>query len=156
MSGNSFQSYYLSGAVILFAIFFILTIWSCRVEKEFDAPQILRCEYRKDPLGLDVQKPRLSWYVTDTRRGAKQSAYQIIVASNENILEKNEGNIWDSGKIPSDLSVHVIYDGPQLESQKKYYWKWKYRGMFLCGKYLRQKISQELLNIFAKKRQMKK
>ena len=30
----------------------------------------LRCEYRVDPLGIDVAAPRLSWQMRDTRRVA--------------------------------------------------------------------------------------
>jgi alpha-L-rhamnosidase len=39
----------------------------------------LRCEYLKDPLGIDVAKPRLSWKLETgdlkPERGIKQTAY---------------------------------------------------------------------------------
>ncbi len=44
-------------------------------------PVNLRCEYRVDPLGIDITAPRLSWVVNDTRRGAIQTAYQIQVST---------------------------------------------------------------------------
>ena len=87
------------------------------------APRQLRCEYQSNPLGIDVLKPRLSWFVNDLRRGAVQSAYQILVASDERLLKKNKGDVWDSGKINSDQSVHVQYDGPPVEFRKRYFWK---------------------------------
>ena len=36
----------------------------------------LRCEYLADPLGIDVEKPRLSWVVESAKRGERQTAYQ--------------------------------------------------------------------------------
>ena len=46
----------------------------------------LRCEYRVNPLGIDVTQPRLSWIVTSAERGQKQTAYQVLVASDEATL----------------------------------------------------------------------
>jgi alpha-L-rhamnosidase len=43
------------------------------------APAALRCEYLTDPLGIDVEPPRLSWQLPSGARA--QSAYQILVAS---------------------------------------------------------------------------
>ena len=40
----------------------------------------LRCEYKYDPLGIDVPHPRLSWQCSGEGRGLVQSAYQIVVA----------------------------------------------------------------------------
>lgn len=42
-------------------------------------PTNLRCEHLARPLGIDRQSPRFSWYLSDTRNGAKQTAYQIAV-----------------------------------------------------------------------------
>ena len=44
-------------------------------------PIDLRCEYRDDPLGIDVTSPRLSWIVSSHRRAQKQTAYHVLVAS---------------------------------------------------------------------------
>ncbi|HVV71288.1 MAG TPA: hypothetical protein VHI52_07295, partial [Verrucomicrobiae bacterium] len=41
----------------------------------------LRCEYRTNPMGLDIVHPRLSWILSSEERGEKQTAYQILVAS---------------------------------------------------------------------------
>ncbi|MCX6964504.1 MAG: hypothetical protein NTW41_04040, partial [Verrucomicrobia bacterium] len=45
----------------------------------------LRCEYRENPLGIDVENPRLSWIIEERSqrpevRGQKQTAYQVLVA----------------------------------------------------------------------------
>ena len=64
--------------------------------------QKLRCEYLKDPLGIDATKPRLSWVLEDDERGQKQTAYQILVASTAEILAKDQGDHWDSGKVAGE------------------------------------------------------
>jgi hypothetical protein len=49
----------------------------------------LMCEYRVNPLGIDVPQPRLSWVVEATNsdeRGQRQTAYQILVASSRENL----------------------------------------------------------------------
>ena len=65
-------------------------------------PAALRCEFRENPSGIDVPKPRFSWKFKDsTIRGQSQSAYQILVASSEELLKKDKGDLWDSGKVVS-------------------------------------------------------
>jgi len=83
----------------------------------------LRSEYRVNPLGIDVAKPRLSWVLEDDERGQKQTAYQILVASTPEILAKDQGDLWDSGKISSDQSIQVEYGGKPLESRAACHWK---------------------------------
>ena len=87
----------------------------------------LKCEYRINPLGIDNTEPRLSWklIVSNYIRGQKQSAYQILVASSIKELDIENGNYWDSGKVESDKSVNVVYNGKVLESGKQYFWKVK-------------------------------
>jgi alpha-L-rhamnosidase len=78
--------------------------------------QDLRCEYHRNPLGIDARQPRLSWRLAAERRGTVQSAYQIQV-------EGQEGNErWDTGKVAGDGSVHVPYEGPPLRSGRRYAW----------------------------------
>jgi alpha-L-rhamnosidase len=83
----------------------------------------LRVEYRANPLGVDVAKPRFSWILESESRGAHQTAYQILVSSSRRLLDRNQGNLWDSGKVHSDLSTHLAYDGPTLRSSTRYHWK---------------------------------
>jgi len=83
----------------------------------------LRCEYTPNPLGIDTIFPRFSWEPEHTERGQKQSAYQVLVASRQELLHKNIGDLWDSGKVNSDQSVHVAFAGHTLESGVTYYWK---------------------------------
>jgi alpha-L-rhamnosidase len=83
----------------------------------------LRTEYKTNPLGIDVRKPRLSWQIQSQARGVAQSAYQISVASSEASLKSAAGLLWDSGRVNSDESIHRVYEGPRVESTKRYYWR---------------------------------
>ena len=83
----------------------------------------LRCEYLTDPLGIDAASPRLSWIVTSSRRGEKQTAYQVLVASSAKLLGKDTGDLWDSAKVMSDESSQIGYLGKPLISRQSCFWK---------------------------------
>ncbi|MDZ7936608.1 MAG: family 78 glycoside hydrolase catalytic domain [Emticicia sp.] len=85
----------------------------------------LKTEYQETPMGLEVTNPRLSWQMKAANRGAKQTAYQILVADNEADLKKDNGNIWNSGMVKSEQSIKIDYAGKMLESRKRYFWKVK-------------------------------
>ncbi|MGB8476566.1 MAG: glycoside hydrolase family 78 protein [Candidatus Acidiferrum sp.] len=82
----------------------------------------LRCEYKVDPMGIDVKKPRLSWELESAEKGVMQTSYEVRVAGSEKELAKGK-LIWDSGKQESDASIQVEYGGPALESERIYYWQ---------------------------------
>ena len=86
----------------------------------------LRCEYKTNPIGIDVAKPRLSWQlapVDPASRGLKQTAWQVIVASSLEKLQADTGDLWDSGRTASDQSVNVEYAGKTLTSAQDCFWK---------------------------------
>jgi len=87
------------------------------------SPSSLTCEHLCNPLGIDVAKPRLSWTISSDRRGEVQKAYQVLVASNEQLLGSDRGDLWDSGKVASDQSVLVGYGGKPLRSEMRCCWK---------------------------------
>jgi alpha-L-rhamnosidase len=131
----------------------VLSILTGRAEPQSaDAlmPTDLRCEYLVDPLGIDSRVPRLSWKMgfrvqgsgdwSQERqafgvpplggltnqlpvRGLKQTAYQVLVASTPELLAKDTGDLWDSGKVASDQSVNVEYAGKPLTSNQRCFWK---------------------------------
>ncbi len=91
----------------------------------------LRCEYRESPMGIDTPKPRLSWWLESAGRGERQRAYQIAVASSPENLESEQFDLWDSGRVESNRSVLVEYDGRPLASEARCWWKvrvWDRRG----------------------------
>lgn len=79
----------------------------------------LLCEYHENPVGIDVQKPRLSWKINATETNMLQTAYEIKVTE-----QAGKGKtIWNSGKVNSGLSVNVEYGGPALKSMQRVYWQ---------------------------------
>ena len=86
-------------------------------------PVNLRCDYAVNPLGVDSQNPRLFWKLSGDVRGAKQTAYQILVASSAKNLARDNGDLWDSGKVESDETIQIPYAGAALVSSQKIFWK---------------------------------
>ena len=123
------------GALVLAALLAPLTILHAATVED------LRCEYRENPLGIDVVKPRLSWKIQGRpeggnlkpERGIMQTAYQILVASSEELLKKDSGDLWDSGKVETNRSFNITYQGPSsglmagksLASRQQCFWKVK-------------------------------
>ena len=85
----------------------------------------LRCEYHNNPLGIDITEPRLSWISQSEKRGWKQSAYQILVASSQENLDQDRGDLWDSGKVEAKQSTQIPYAGKALLSHTPCFWKVK-------------------------------
>ncbi len=83
----------------------------------------LRCEYRTNPLGIDCGNPRLSWVLESDIRAQEQSAYRVIVAGTRENIQAGKGDLWDSGRIDSNQSVEVVYQGQPLRSAMRCYWK---------------------------------
>ena len=71
-------------------------------------PEKLECESLVTPLGMDAEKPVLSWQLRDTRDGAKQTAYDVQVASSAANLAAGKADVWDSGKVESSDSIGVV------------------------------------------------
>ena len=83
----------------------------------------LRCEFRVNPLGIDTAQPRFSWALRSDLRGDRQTAYQVLAASGPEPLARDQGDLWDSGKVPSDQSIEVVYAGKPLQSGQRVWWK---------------------------------
>jgi alpha-L-rhamnosidase len=122
---NKFRFFIL--VVILCAIYAVFAVFLDSVLPQKKVyPIELTCEYLVNPLGIDVVQPRLSWKIEQTVKAPKnqlQTAYQILVASSPEKLKDNCGDVWDSGKVPSNQSVQVVYNGSHLKSMQRYWWK---------------------------------
>ena len=59
----------------------------------------------------------------EAARGVKQSAYQVLVASSADALQKDQGDLWDSGKVQSDAMNQIVYVGQPLRSRMQCWWK---------------------------------
>ena len=89
-------------------------------------PVDLRCDHRVNPLGLGERSPRLSWRLAAAaaqRRGLAQSAWQVLVASSRERLDRNDGDLWDSGRVASDATDQIAYGGRALSSRTNCWWK---------------------------------
>ena len=113
----------------------IILLFAMTAFAQSPKPVKLECESLSTPLGMDAAKPLLSWKIQDARSGARQTAYQIQVASTAELLASGKGNVWDSGRVASDNSVGVPYGGPELEPSKRYFWRvllWDQNGKLLA------------------------
>lgn len=86
-------------------------------------PTRLRCEYQTNPLGIDEPRPRLGWALESVQRGQSQTAYQVLVAGSPEKLAADTGDLWDSGRVKSNLSVGIEYLGKPLQSGQRVWWK---------------------------------
>mgnify|MGYP000109065297 FL=1 len=82
-----------------------------------------RCEYHKNPVGIDVVQPRLSWQIISDEKDVMQTAYEIRVAGNRSTLSRESNLIWNSGRVTSDKSVNVEYKGPQIQPMQRVWWQ---------------------------------
>ncbi len=105
--------------LVILALFLLQTVPVLAV----NAVVNLRCENRINPLGIDTLQPRFSWNLESDERNDRQTAFRIIVSSSEQKLAREEGDVWDSQKIASDQSSQIVYDGLQLATAQRYFWK---------------------------------
>jgi len=104
----------------LFAGIILFTLTRCsKSSTETTIVKDLRVEYMKNPVGIDVTQPRFSWKMESKERGAAQSAYTIIVSTDEAFKK----TIWNSGEVLSDQSVSIAYGGAALSPATRYFWK---------------------------------
>lgn len=82
----------------------------------------LRCEYKLDPLAIDVANPRFSWELQSADRDVLQTSYEVRVAESPADLRKGK-LLWSSGKTESDASHEVEYAGPALQTSRIYFWQ---------------------------------
>ena len=79
----------------------------------------VRVEYRENPIGLDVRKPRFSWKLDTEEYNTIQTAYQIYITYYDK-ADKKEIVAWNSGKVESEQSVLVEYSGGALQAETQY------------------------------------
>ena len=102
--------------------FFLLINGAAFVAMAKNEVKQLICEYKTNPLGIDIAKPRLSWQLVAAENDVSQTAYEVKVAETPAMLNSNK-LIWTSGKVNSSQSVSVVYGGPALQSMQRVYWQ---------------------------------
>ncbi|WP_281635477.1 glycoside hydrolase family 78 protein [Flavobacterium marginilacus] len=110
----------ISKSILTFIFLFFFFISNGQISAEH-----LTCEMTQNPLAVNTNNPRLSWQLVSKELNVTQSAYQILVASSEEKLKKDQGNVWDSGKVNSDKNLQINYGGTSLKNEAKYFWKVK-------------------------------
>ena len=110
-----------AGAVILTMMISIVPSVGKKVSAQGECVMAF-CENQEYPEGVQRQ-PVFSWKVTDDSQGAAQSQYQILVASDIAKLDRNQGDIWDSGIVESSCHTGIIYEGSALCADTKYFYK---------------------------------
>ena len=119
------KKFLLSRYTISIKCLFLLSSFVCMQEGfaqvSFKAAD-LRCEYLTGPIGIDATHPRLTWRLQDDQAGARQTAYQLLVATDSMQLLEGKADMWHAGKINSDASL-VTYAGKVLQPFTKYYWR---------------------------------
>lgn len=101
----------------------VLTLFCAALPAAALTPTDPRCEYRVDPLGIGTAAPRLTWRLASDTPGARQSAYQILVATTLELLARDEGDLWDSGKVESAETALIPYAGAPLAARARCHWK---------------------------------
>jgi alpha-L-rhamnosidase len=86
-------------------------------------PVHLRTDALNTPIGLDTPQPTFSWISDATTPNWIQSAYEILVDTDERNLRVGKASSWDSGRVASSESVDIWYAGTPLKPQHRYAWK---------------------------------
>ena len=115
-------------AQLIYILLFLLSCLAGTAQQSSTSLVHLRCEYLKDPLGIDNVTPQLGWMINaGGQKDVMQTAYQVLVASSLSKLRNNSGDIWDSKKVASSNSTHVMYGSSgaatPLESERECFWK---------------------------------
>ena len=95
------------------------------VSMQAQHPSNLRCEWQTEPIAIQTSTPAFSWIiraVPENKRGIRQSAYRVIVATSRNSIETHTANAWDSGRVNSSNTLQIKYAGKELSSGTAYYW----------------------------------
>lgn len=104
------------------SIFLLAVLGACSSHPSLVVKE-LQCEKLVNPLAIDHTKPYLSWQLEAKDNGLCQSAYQILAATDEDLLIEEKADLWNSGKVESSESAWVLYQGNELASKQFVYWK---------------------------------
>ncbi len=109
---NRFIAFAVAAALLITLFAGLTTAFATDVLNAYDA----KTEYMENPIGIGRTNPVFSWKISKGEaRGIVQTSYHIVV-------EGDEGVVWDSGTVTSDLSNGIVYEGSPLQSGKQYSW----------------------------------
>lgn len=79
--------------------------------------QNITCEFVKEPISIDCQHPRFSWEIDAEKNNVFQTAWQIIVKDEKNVI------VWDSGVQENSDTTAISYQGEMLKSTSVYHYQ---------------------------------
>src|SRR5262245_3484407 len=103
------------------AVSLAVVVWRLEADETLGIER-LRWHGRENPLGIVQLEPELSWAISSNRRGDRQTAYQVLVASERRGLAPGRADLWDSGKVISAQQINVKYAGKSPPGRKQNYW----------------------------------
>lgn len=109
----------------IFYFFGLMILLSCSTKSEQkQAVQVskMQVNFKNNPVGIDVSEVKFGWKLESSALNVQQQAYQIMLSTSK---EFDQALVWNSGKIDTDQSRLVAYQGDELESATTYYWKVK-------------------------------
>lgn len=83
----------------------------------------LKCEYQVNPIGIDVENPRLSWQIESDKSNVTQISYTIQCSTDKNFAD--DFLLWDTGIIESRKSNLIEYEGEAFLAYQRVYWRVK-------------------------------
>jgi alpha-L-rhamnosidase len=89
----------------------------------------LTCDYKVNPLGIGNSSPGFSWKLSGSGNSIMQTAYSLRVSTDRRF--QSDKIVWQTGKVESDQSIHLVYKGKDLKSGQRYYWQvrvWDNKG----------------------------
>ena len=89
----------------------------------------LTCDHKVNPLGIDNTSPGFSWKLSGSGNSIMQTAYSLRVSTDRKF--QSDKIVWQTGKVESDQSIHLVYNGNELKSGQRYYWQvrvWDNKG----------------------------
>lgn len=79
----------------------------------------------KNPVGIGTHNPVLGYVFEKEYERQSQSAMRILVASSKSLLEKEQADLWDTGKRVQKETFGICYEGKEIKSGQRVYWKVK-------------------------------
>jgi alpha-L-rhamnosidase len=95
-------------------------------QKQTITPVNLQAANKAEPVGIEQNALVFGWTLQSQpahARSVRQTAYRILVASSPQKLDRQIGDVWDSGQVTAQTFWQLPYRGAPLRSQTEYFWK---------------------------------
>ncbi len=107
---------------VILLVFFNAIIASIQANGElFFRVNDLLCNNLVNP--ESTHEPSLSWKTESNIQGLFQTAWEVQIASSEELLNDGKADIWNSGKKQSDEQFNIIPEFDFKSDATRYYWR---------------------------------